>query len=106
MKNIKSIIAAAIAVSILFSACSVEKRRYRKGYNVETKSKKPKAENTDTKLVNSEPPTTTTTATPTTVIPATTTTTAPAGVNNNYTFTVKVGPRPDKKKVQAKHKPK
>jgi len=118
MKIIKTIIVASIAVTILFSACAVEKRRYRKGYNVEAKSKKPKSETTETKAETATTPTATTT-TPAATTPATTvnttpapttataptTTVAPSGINTSYKFSVVVGPRPDKKKVQAKHKP-
>lgn len=119
MKTIKNIIAAGLAVTILFSACSVEKRRYRKGYNVESKTKKPKEEPAK---VETTSPSNDNVQSTTTVEPALATYTgtvdtltnsnqpvvtpaATTATNNSYTFSVKVGPRPDKKKVQAKHKP-
>lgn len=120
MKTIKNIIAASVIATLLFTSCSVEKRRYRKGYNVETKSKKPKEEAAKEPVVVKEPAP----AEPVVIEEqpknveerATTVTTQPPmenkqsveanGTNNTYSFSVKVGPRPDKKKVQAKHKPK
>ncbi len=119
MKTIKNIIAASIAVTILFSSCAVEKRRYRKGYNVESKSKKPKEEpaKVETTTSSNDNIQSTTTVQPalavyTGTVDTLTNSNQPAvtpaattGVNTSYTFSVKVGPRPDKKKVQAKHKP-
>lgn len=120
MKTIKNIIAASVIATLLFTSCAVEKRRYRKGFNVESKSKKPKEEANKEPVAVKEPAPTSPVVIeeqPKNVAERTTTvTTEPAteskqnaevtGINTSYTFSVKVGPRPDKKKVQAKHKPK
>lgn len=111
MKAIKLIGIVAIAASITFSSCSVEKRRYRKGYNV-NKDKKDdkvdaKASNTKTTAEPAKPaePVVTNTPVENTTAPAATTkveTPAPVytgdkKINTDYNFKVVQGPRPDKK---------
>lgn len=120
MKTIKNIIIASVIATLLFTSCSVERRRYRKGYNVETKSKKTKTETTNNTAESNvsmpDPPpakveepskteVNSSTANPKT-IETPKQTIENKGTNNSYSFSVVVGPRPDKKKVQAKHKPK
>lgn len=46
MKNIRLLTILGLALSLIFTSCSVEKRHYNKGYNVEWKSKAPKTTET------------------------------------------------------------
>lgn len=46
MKNFKLLASTALALSLLFASCSVEKRHYTKGFNVEWNGKKEKATET------------------------------------------------------------
>lgn len=109
MKAVQLIGIVAIAASITFSSCSVEKRRYRKGYNV-NKDKKDdkvdaKASKTTTEPVKPAEPVVVNTPVEKTTAPAATTkveTPAPAytgdkKINTEYNFKVVQGPRPDKK---------
>lgn len=98
MKTIKFIVALAIVMAILFTSCGVEKRRYRKGYNVDKTKKNEKADVKDPVVTTTTTPpanTTTTTAPAKKAdTPATTTVSSSSGT---YTFKVVEGPRPDKK---------
>jgi hypothetical protein len=112
MKTFKLIGIFAIVTAILFSSCSVEKRRYRKGFNVDKSKKNDKATVKDNSVPNptvtdvvSTPPATAilTKSEPVkTTPPAKKAEPAPAktdnkALNTNYEFKVVVGPRPDKK---------
>lgn len=46
MKNFRLLTILGLALSLIFTSCSVEKRHYNKGYNVEWKSKAPKTTET------------------------------------------------------------
>lgn len=99
MKAIKLVICLCVAIVLLFASCSVEKRRYRKGYNIESRKKAPKADEKPAVTV-------TTPDMDQTIAPeAPESMSASTDVNTSYNFKVVVGPRPDKKKIQAKHKP-
>jgi hypothetical protein len=110
MKAVQLIAIAAIAASITFSSCSVEKRRYRKGYNVKKDKKDDKvdakASTTKTTTEPTKPAEPVVVNTPVkTTAPVVTTkveTPAPAytgdkKINTEYNFKVVQGPRPDKK---------
>jgi hypothetical protein len=98
MKAVKFIGVSAMSMAILFASCGVEKRRYRKGYNVDKTKKNEKSDVKDTGTTTKvEPAATTTTTTPPVKKvepPATTTVSSNSGT---YTFKVVEGPRPDKK---------
>jgi hypothetical protein len=99
MKAIKLVVCICVAIVLLFASCSVEKRRYHKGYNVESRNKAPKTEEKPEITVTT--PEMDQTIAP--VIPGTIS--YLTDVNTSYNFKVVVGPRPDKSKIQAKHKP-
>ena len=95
MKAIKYFGAAGISLALLFSACSVEKRRYRPGYNVNKDKKAPVAE---ANKVPETPTEQTTIILPDYAVPpASADDTVTVGYTNAYGIYIVVGPRPDKK---------
>ena len=98
MKTVKFIGALAMVMAILFTSCGVEKRRYRKGFNVKKDSKEEKSDIKDTGTGTKTEPakTTTTVATPEKKAEQPVTTKV-SGTNGTYEFKVVEGPRPDKK---------
>ncbi|UPT68758.1 MAG: hypothetical protein M0D57_09100 [Sphingobacteriales bacterium JAD_PAG50586_3] len=98
MKTIRLVGILSIVAVLLSTSCGVEKRRYRKGFNVKKDTKNEKSDIKDTQTTTTTEPakTTTTTATPEKKVeqPATTTVSSSSGT---YTFKVVEGPRKDKK---------
>lgn len=95
MKAIKYFGAAGISLALLFSSCSVEKRRYRPGYSVNTGKKAPV---TEANKVPETPTEQTTIILPDYAVPpASADDTVKVGYTNAYSVYVVVGPRPDKK---------
>jgi hypothetical protein len=96
MKTIRNISLAAIMATLLLSSCSIEKRRYRPGYSLDTGRKAPKAE---TNKVTETPDDKTFIVLPD-YIPVASKEDA-TEINSRYTSAysiyVVVGPRPDKK---------
>lgn len=112
MKTFKLIGILAITMAFLLSSCGVEKRRYRKGYNVDKTKKNEKSDVKDTDITTKvEPAKTGPVVTPVVTPPINNTTasapskkteptpayTGTKPLNTEYDFKVVVGPRPDKK---------
>lgn len=99
MKTIRNISIAAVTAALLLSSCSIEKRRYRPGYSVDTGKKAPK---TETNKATEMPDDKTFLILPD-YIPAAAkedvdnTDVSTPGYTNAYSIYVVVGPRPDKK---------
>jgi hypothetical protein len=98
MKTIRNISLAAIMATLLLSSCSIEKRRYRPGYSVDTGKKAPK---TEANKVTEIPGDKTFIVLPDYIPPAakedSDNTDLYTGYTNAYSIYVVVGPRPDKK---------
>ena len=108
MKNAKALLVLVLLVSMLATSCQIEKRRYRKGFNVGKNAKNEKSavkdngKSNDAVVASTPEPVKTTPVTQPTTTTQAPKATAPANkgnekVNTEYSFTVKIGPRPDKK---------
>lgn len=112
MKAINTIVVLSIVAVLAFSSCNIEKRRYRKGYNITKDKDAPKSDVRETKAEPEKPAEQTKIATVTQSKPekkAKVVQPKPQKIDTKasteYSFQIVVGPRPDKKKIQAKHKP-
>ena len=97
MKAIKNIGIVGISLALLLGSCSVEKRRYRPGYSVNTDKKAPTEEPSRVSPPLEEKYTI---ILPEYAVPPASkedATQINTGYTNAYSIYVKVGPRPDKK---------
>lgn len=94
MKPLKTALLAAIVMALLLPSCSIEKRKYRKGYYIDLGVMAPNT--TDNNATNTPP-----------AVPPTNDeiSAMEQGTTREYWIHVVVGPRHDKKAVQARHKP-
>ncbi|UPT68757.1 MAG: hypothetical protein M0D57_09095 [Sphingobacteriales bacterium JAD_PAG50586_3] len=96
MKTIRNISFAAITTALLLSSCSVEKRRYRPGYNVDAGKKTPKTEAAKTPN-QADTGDKTVIIIPEYAIPPASKENVAVDYTNEYSIYLVVGPRPDKK---------
>lgn len=94
MKPVKTALLAAMVMALLLPSCSIEKRKYRKGYYIDLGVMAP---NTTNNNATNAPPALPPTDDNLSVLEP--------GITREYWIHVVIGPRPDKKAAQARHKP-